>query len=77
MIEKFQQVARQKLTINYTFCEMWYLPHSQVHNDRATLIMVGWNKSNLMGDLSIVHAQHILRTELYSLWQVYATDTGW
>ena len=24
-----------------TFCGTWYLPHSQVHNDRAVLIMVG------------------------------------
>ena len=39
--------------------------------------MVGWNKSNFMGDLSIVHAQRILRTKLYSLWQVYVTETGW
>jgi len=71
--------ARRQLHVHTrnTFCGTWYLPHSQVHNDWAVLIMVGWNKSNLVGDLSIVHVQRILRTELYSLWQVYVTDTGW
>ena len=59
------------------FCGTCYLPNSQVHNDQAVLIMVGWNKSNFIGDLSIVHEQRILRTEFYILWQVYVTDTGW
>ena len=59
---KFSSIA---LPTRNTFCKTWYLPHSQVHNDRAVVIMVGWNKSNFIGDLSIVHVQRILRTELY------------
>ena len=63
--KSIQNELEKRFQTRNTFRGTWYLSRSQVHNDRAVLIMVGWNKSNFTGNLSIVHAQRILRTELY------------